>query len=237
LNLRKVLTVMSLLCVIACATTTPHDTMQQAEAHYKIGVAYLNDSKIQQAFVEFQKAYELNPNDKEVLNAIGIIYLLYFDETAKAIDFFEKATKLDPNYSDAYNNLGFAYEKLGRYDTAISYYKKALSNLVYPTPEKAYISMGNSYYRLGKYEDALHSYKEAVKRAPDLSLPYMRMALCYNAMGRYGDAATAMTYAITLDPVYKGNREKALENFSIWKLKATGNEEKDIQDYIEIINY
>jgi len=237
LNYRKVLTVMCLLYVIACATPATHDTMQQAGAHYKIGVAYLNESKVQQAFVEFQKAYELNPNDKEVLNAIGIIYLLYFDETAKAIDFFEKATKLDSNYSDAYNNLGFAYEKLGRYDTAISFYKKALANLVYPTPEKAYISMGNSYYRLGKYEDALYSYKEAIKRAPDLSLPYMRMALCYNAMGRYGDASTAMTYAITLDPVYKGDREKAVENFAIWKLKATGNEEKDIEDYIEIIKY
>ena len=90
-----------------------------------MGVAYLNEEKVQQAFVEFQQAYQLNPNDKEVLNAIGIIYLLYFDETAKAIDFFEKATKVDPNYSDAYNNLGFAYEKLGRFDAAITFYKKA----------------------------------------------------------------------------------------------------------------
>jgi hypothetical protein len=63
------------------------------------------------------------------------------------------------------------------------------------------------------------------------------MALCYNAMGRYGDASSAMTYAITLDPAYKGNREKALEDFALWKLNASGYEEKDIQDYIEIIKY
>lgn len=202
-----------------------------------MGVAYLNEAKVQQAFVEFQQAYQLNPNDKEVLNGIGIIYLLYFDETAKAIDFFEKATKVDPNYSDAYNNLGFAYEKLGRFDAAITFYKKAVTNLTYSTPEKAYISLGNAYYRLGKYEDALYSYKEAIKRAPNLGLPYLQMALCYNAMHRYGEASTAMTYAITLDPAYKGDREKALEDFTLRKLKASGYEEKDIQDYIEILKY
>jgi len=211
--------------------------LQKASAHYKIGVAYLNDNKAQLAFVEFQKAYELNPKDKEVLNAIGIIYLSYFDETAKAVDFFEKAVEIDPNFSEAYNNLGYAHEKLGHFDTAISFYKKALSNLLYATPEKAYISMGTSYYRLGKYEDAIHSYKEAIKRAPNLTLPYLKLALCYNALGRYGDASTAMTYALTIHPVYKGDRVKALEDFTIMKLKATGFEEKEIQDYIEIIKY
>ncbi len=220
MNYRKILTVLSLLFVIACATPQSKEAVQRAGAHYKMGVAYLKEEKVQQAFVELQQAYQLNPDDKEVLNGIGIIYLLYFDETAKAIDFFEKATKVDPNYSDAYNNLGFAYEKLGRFDAAIPFYKKAVSNLTYSTPEKAYIGLGNAYYRLGKYEDALYSYKEAIKRAPNLGLPYMRMALCYNAMGRYGEASSAMTYAITLDPAYKGDREKALEAF--YPLEAQG---------------
>jgi len=227
-----------MLFVIACATAHPNgDNIQSATAHYKIGVSYLNEAKAQQAFVEFHKAYELNPDDREVLNAIGIIYLLYFDDTAKAIDFFEKAIKADPNYSEAYNNLGFAYEKLGQFDKAIPFYKKAVSNLLYSTPEKAYISMGNSYYRLGKYDDAISSFKNAVNRAPELSLAYMRMALCYNAMGRYGEASTSMTYAIKVDPVYKGDKEKALEDFTVRKLKATGYEEKDLRDYIEIIKY
>lgn len=233
----KIFAIMSMLFLIACSTVQTGDKIQEAGAHYKIGVSFLNDAKAQQAFVEFQKAYELDPGNKEVLNAIGIIYLLYFDETAKAIDFFEKAVKADPNYSESYNNLGFAYEKLGQFDKAIPFYKKALSNLMYSTPEKAYLSMGNSYYRLGKYEEAISAYKDAAKRAPELSLPYLRLALCYNAMGRYGDASTALTHAITLHPVYKGDKEKALEDFAIMKLTATGYEEKDLRDYIEILKY
>ena len=233
----KVLILVSLFCAVACATVTHNEDIQKAGAHYKIGVAYLNENKVQQAFVEFQKAYEFNPNDKEVLNAIGTIYLLHYDETAQAIDFFARATAIDPGYSEAYNNLGFSYERLGRFNEAIPFYKKAVSNLLYTTPDKAYIGMGNAYYRLGKFEDAINSYKEAAKRNPNLSLTYLRIALCYNAMGRYGDASSAMSYALTLDPFYKGDREKALEDFTIRKLKATGYEEKDIQDYMEIIKY
>jgi tetratricopeptide (TPR) repeat protein len=213
------------------------DAEKKAGAHYKIGLSYLNENNAQQAYVEFYKAYELDPKNKDVLNCIGIVYLLHFDEPLKAAEFFEKATKVDPNYSEAYNNLGYSYEKSSRFEKAIPFYKKAISNPVYSTVEKAYINMGNSYYRLGKYDDALASFKEAAKRAPALSLTFLRMALCYNAMGKYGDAATAMNQAISLDPIYKGDRVKAMEDFKAGKIKATGYEEQDIRDYIEILKY
>jgi type IV pilus assembly protein PilF len=230
--------VLFLTCFLSsCATTDTVQDSQSAGAHYKIGVAYLNDNRVQQAFLEFQKAYEFNPRDKEVLHAIGLVYLMHFDDTQKAIEYFEKALRVDPNYSEANNSLGVAQDKLGNFETAITYYKKAVSNLLYSTPDKPYINMGNSYYRLGRYDEALYVYKEAIKRAPDLSLPYLRMALCYNKMGRYGDAALAMTQALKLDSFFKGDREKAFESFNNRKLKVSGYEEKDINDYLDILRY
>jgi tetratricopeptide (TPR) repeat protein len=227
----------ALICVISCASMRSEENIQKAGAHYKMGVANLNESRIQQAFVEFHKAYELDPNNREVLNAIGILYLLHLDEPIKAIGYFEKAAKADPLFSDAYNNIGYAYEKTGNYEKAITFYEKALSNPVYITAEKAYINIGSSYYRMGKYEAALISYKEALKRSPNMSLAYMRLALCYNALGKYGEASTAMTHAIDLDSIYKGNREKALEDLNIRKLGASGYDERDIRDYLEILKY
>jgi len=76
--------------ICSCASVVTESESQKASAYYNIGVGHLSENKIQQAFVEFQRAYELNPNNKEVLNAIGIIYLGYFDETQKAIDSFKK---------------------------------------------------------------------------------------------------------------------------------------------------
>ncbi len=231
----KIFVVFFLLSLsVSCATT---DTVNKSEAHYKLGIAYLNGNEVQRAFVEFHKAYELNPNNKEILNAIGIIYPLHLDETQKAIGWFEKAVKEDPSFSEAYNNLGYSYEKVGDFEKAISFYQKALSNPLYPTAEKAYINMGNTYYRLGKYEAALQAYKEAIRRVSGLSPAYWRMSLCLNALGRYGEASTAITEAVKLDPLYLGDREKAVQDLRVKRLGAKGSEEKDIADYLEILKY
>jgi tetratricopeptide (TPR) repeat protein len=235
----KRLILIATLCMIpfitACASTENREV--KATAYYKIGVAYLNENKIQQAFVEFHRAYELDPRNKEVLNAIGYIYLIHLDKPEEAIAYFNKAVDVDPDYSDAYNNLGYAYEISGKLERAIAYYKKAISNPVYPTADKTYVNLGSSYYRLGRYNDAMTAFKEAIKRNPDFFLPYMKVALCYNALGKYGDASTAMTRAIELEPTYKGDKEKAIEDLTLKKIKATGYDEQEIRDYLEILKY
>jgi type IV pilus assembly protein PilF len=223
--------------MVSCATVDKESAIRNASGRYKIGVGYYSEGKVQQAFVEFQYAYELNPQNKEVLNAIGIIYLLNFDEPLTAIDFFQRAIKIDPAYAEAYNNLGYAHAKIGKYDEAISNYKKAVSNLFYTSPEKAFVSMGRAYYRMGRYDEAAAAYKEAIKRAPNLDLPYMGLALCYNATGKYGDASAALAHAIVLNPQYRGNAKMAADDFLIRKLGASNDDEKDFADYLEILKY
>jgi Tfp pilus assembly protein PilF len=226
-----------LLFIVSCATLATESATQSSAARYTIGVGYYSEGKVQQAFVEFQHAYELNPQNKEVLYSIGVIYLLDFDETLKAIDFFQRAIKIDPDFSEAYNNLGYAYAKIGQFDAAIPFYKKAVSNLLYATPEKAFVNMGKAYYRLGRFDDAAVAYREAIKRAPNLDLPYLGLALYYNATGKYGDASAALSRAIVLNPQYKGNSKMAAEDFLIRKLGASGYDQKDLADYLEILKY
>lgn len=225
-----------IIFLCSCATMTEKD-IQMASAHYQLGVSYLHDNNIQPAFVEFQKALELNPHDKEIHNAIGIIYLLKFEDYPKAIHHFQEALKIDDTFSEASNNLGLAYEKMGKFSEAIESYKKAISNPLYRNAAKALTNLGRVYYRLNKYDDAIDAYKEAIKRFSDFHLPYYGLALCYNAKGIYGDAATAISYAITLDPRYKGDRDKAVEDLKEKKLSVRGEEEKDIVDYLEILKY
>lgn len=225
-----------IIFISSCATMTG-ENIQKAGAHYKLGKSYFYENNIQSAYIEFQKALELNPKDKEALNAIGIIQLLKFEDFQKAVDFFQKAIKIDPNFSEAYNNLGGAYEKLGKFNEAIDSYNRALSNLMYQTPEKAYNNLGWLYYRLGRYDDAIDAYKDALRRVNNFYRSYYGLALCYNAEGRYGDAAGAIARAIELDPLYKGDKNKALKDFENRKLIAKGEEERYIIDYIEILRY
>ena len=234
--MKKLMILIMAVFVGSCATASIENT-QKATAHYKLGVSYLNENNVNPAFIEFQKAYELNPEDKEVLNAIGIIYLLKFEDYPKAIDFFQKAVNIDPDFAEAHNNLGFAYEKSKKFNEAIESYKKALSNLIYRSPEKAYYNLAKVYYRLGKYDEAINAHKEALKRMMDFYPSYYGLALCYNAKGRYGDASLAITKAIEIDPLYKGSKNTAIRDLSQRKLNARGEDEKDIADYLEILKY
>lgn len=222
---------------LACATTDKPVNPSQAESVYRIGVAYLQENKIQRAFVEFQKAYEMDPRNKDVLNGIGVIYLLHFDEDEKAAEFFQKAVSVDPQFSEAYNNLGVVYEKKGEYEKAVETYRKALSNLTYATPEKAFVNMGNCYYRMKKYDLAIRSYQEALKRDSKLSIAYMRLALALNMASKFGDAAEAMNKAIAYDPAYRGSREAAVRDLREKRLTASGPDWQDITDYLEILKY
>lgn len=231
----------SLLIIVlfigGCATMSGEEKSQKATAHYQLGVSYLNDNNIQPAFVEFQKALELNPNDKEVLNAIGVVYLLKLEDYPKAIEYLQRALRVDRNFSEASNNLGFAYEKSGKYDAAVDSYKVAIANPIYKGTEKAFNNLGRTYYRMKRYNEAIDAYREAIKRYPDFHLPYYGLAICYNAMGRYGDAATALKKAMDVDPVFRGNREKAADNMRERKILLKGDEEKDMEDLLEIMNY
>lgn len=238
-NIYKIFSLALTLALFAggCATTKTDETLQKASAHYRMGLSYLNDNNIQPAFVEFQKAIELDPGNKEVLNAIGVIYLMKLEDFSKAIEHFKRALQADDNYAEASNNLGIAYEKTGRFNEAIEAYKTALANPFYINTEKAFNNLGRAYYRDRRFPEAVNAYKEALKRFPDFHQPYYGLALCYNATGKYGEAAAALRRAYELDPAYKGNREKAIKDMREQKLTIKDYEEKDIDDLLEIMNY
>jgi type IV pilus biogenesis/stability protein PilW len=232
----KIKNILLLILIFLSSCATTGENVRKASAHYKIGLSYFYENKIQSAFVEFQKALELNPEDKDALNGLGLVYIK-FGNFQKARESFIEAVNIDPDFSDAHNNLGVTYINMGKWSEAVDSFKKALKNPFYKTPENAYYNIGNAYYRLGLFDDAINAYNEAIKRMQNFHLPYYGLALCYNAKGRYGDAASAMTRAIELDPVYKGNKDKTAEDLKEKKLKAKGDEEKDIIDYIEILKY
>jgi type IV pilus assembly protein PilF len=224
-----------LLC--SCAGSGTDERIRKASAHYQLGLSLMNDNNIQPAFVEFQKALELNPNDKEALNVIGVIYLLNLEDYPKAIEYFQRALRTDPKYAEASNNLGIGYEKIGRYEEAIESYRKAASNPLYRNAEKALNNLGWAYYRVKRYQESVDAFKNALRRYPEFSLPYYGLALCFNAMGRYEGAFGALKKAIEYDPAYKGNMEKAKRVMAEKKMIAKEDEERDLEDYLEIMNY
>ncbi|MBF0344212.1 MAG: tetratricopeptide repeat protein [Nitrospirae bacterium] len=222
-----------LIVLSACATANKE---KQLKAHYNIGVAKLNENDIQGAYVEFKRALELNPRDKESLNALGIVYL-QLDDYDHAKQSLLKALEVDPKYSEAYNNLGLIYVRINQWEESVNAFENAIRNPFYSAPDKAYNNLGYSLYRLGRYEKAISAFNESIKRNESNQLPYYGLALAHNAIGHYGDASVFLMDAIKYDPNYNGNVKKAQDDFNRKRHRGNKQDEKDYTDFLEILNY
>ncbi len=225
-----------LVYMSGCASVEVVDDKKEADYHYKMGLSYFNEGKMQAAYVQLQKALQFDPSNKDVLNNLGLVYM-NLEENNKAIDTFQQAVSIDPKFSDAFNNMGVAHLKAKQYKEAIAAFEKAISNPVYETPEKAYYNMGDAYYRTKDYQKALNAYRSSAIRAPQFALPFFRMALSYNKLARYGDASSALITGLRLEPAYNGNKEKFESDVKARLASVVGDEADDMRDFLEILKY
>lgn len=86
------------------------------------GLAYYNSGKADQYIATLKNQLEKNPNDKESLYNIGVMYSKDSSKEADAEAAFKKLVDLDPKYPNALNNLVFAI--IGDDDKAINDYKE-----------------------------------------------------------------------------------------------------------------
>jgi type IV pilus biogenesis/stability protein PilW len=255
-NLKFNTTSLNILCFVifsllfsGCATPTLEE-IKNAEAHNKLGYSYLSSGRLNEAFIEFQKALKLNPKNKETLNYLGYISAR-FNKYDDAIAYYKKAISIDPNYSEAMNNLGVVYLDLKNWDEAIKYFKAALSNPLYHTPERAYSSMGYAYYQKGDYRNAEKALKEALIRNPVFPLAMYTLGLVYVKLGDEEAAIEEFKKAIgivsdfvdahwELAKVYlsTGQRAKALKHFRVVVEKDENKERRrEALKYIERLKY
>ena len=192
-------TVYSLLFAPGCATQAKVQRLKEASAHYKLGISYLNDQMTQQAFVEFQKAVEQNPDDRDSHYALGHIYFLQqkFDEAEKE---FRKAVKIDKDYSEAHNYLGKVYEQKGEIDSAIREYKMALKNPTYSTPDIARYNLGVAFQIKGERDEAIREFQQAVLINPDHLLARYALAQSYAKSGKFEEAISSYKEVLRLFP-------------------------------------
>lgn len=171
---------------------------RQADAHYKLGMAHLNENNLQMAFMEFQKSIESNPKDKAYYYAIGFVYFK-MDRYQNAIDAYKKALTIDPLYPEAHNGLGTVYGKMGKWDDAIGEYNKALSDAGYSTPQWVHYNIGYAYFNKGDYQTALSEFKQAEKIQPDMAMFHFWLGLVYTKLELTQDAIAAYEEAKRLD--------------------------------------
>ena len=241
----------SFLFFTSCATTPNTKDINMAEAYNKIAVSYLKNGQTNRAYIEFQKAIKLNPENKETLNYLGYINASSFKKYEEAISYYKRAISIDPNYSEAMNNLGVVYLEIEDWDNAIRSFNDAVKNSIYLTPERAYSSMGYAYYMKGDYYKAEESLRKALMRNPIYPLANYTLGLVYVKLSDDKRAIKEFMKVIAINPedinahwelaqIYlrRGSNAKALKHLGIVAEKDTDMEKSKMAiDQIEKLKY
>jgi type IV pilus assembly protein PilF len=227
------------LVLSGCKHVPTEKELRGAEIHFELGVQ-AQSRNVKEAYLEFQKALELNPDYPEAHNAIAILLHLSFNRPDEAITHYKQALKARPGFSEAKTNLGNAYLSQERYDEAISLYEEALNDMLYPTPYIAQGNIGWALYKKGELEPALQSIKAAVTTNPGFCLGYRNLGVIYEGQGseaescryfgRYREACPEEADAYMREGAClakQGKVDDARERFTTCEAKAKTEAMKD----------
>src|SRR5438876_708200 len=121
--LRSLIGLLAVVLLTSCASNEDARTrLRESDGHYKEGVSFLETDQ-QRAFVAFQKAIALNPDNFDAHYALGNIYFKR-KEFIEAEREFRAAAELNPNDGETLNYLGRSLMLQGRRPEAIEVLKK-----------------------------------------------------------------------------------------------------------------
>lgn len=198
-----------------CATS--EGSVQKSKGYYQEGIASLDQDQ-QKAFVSFQKAVQLDPNNKEARYGLGHILALQ-GKLPQAEEELRAATKLDESYSEAYTYLGQVLEKQGRWKEAIASFRQALTNPLYGTPDLARFHLGRALAHEGDYQGAMEAFEDAlVVNPPNVppALLQLELGRAYYKLGFERRSREALTKVTTLD---KGGEYAAVAKELLTRIK------------------
>ena len=181
-----------------CATSDV--SAQKSKGYYQEGVASL-ESDQQRAFVSFQKAVKLDPNNKEARYGLGHILAMQ-GKLPQAEEELIAATKLDENYSEAYTYLGQILEREGRWTESIAAFRQALTNPLYATPDLARFHLGRLLAHEKDYQGAMEAFEDAlVVNPPNVppALLHLELGRAYYNLGFDRRSRETLTKVMALD--------------------------------------
>ncbi len=168
-----------------------------AETCESFGDYQLKHGNMDGAFVQYDRALRLDPENLRVRYKIGHLFLerRLPDEALKE---FEKILKLDSSYTLAYEGMGQALMQMGRYDQAEKNFYQAIeldSNLWL-----SHNFLGMIYDRRLCFDEAIVHYERAIGLKSDEDFLFNNLGMSYYLKGDYEKSAQMLRKAIEVKP-------------------------------------
>jgi Flp pilus assembly protein TadD len=156
-----------------------------ASAYLVLGIALEKMGYLYKALVTYEKAYQLDPEDPEVVINLGQL-ANKFNMPDVSEKLCRKYIEKKPEAALGYNNLACVLSGQGRVDEAIEILRQA----IYKVPQEALLwnSLATILAEEGRIEESIVFYREAIRLVPGCTRYYHNLAYAYMHLNRVAEA-------------------------------------------------
>jgi tetratricopeptide (TPR) repeat protein len=200
-------------------------------ARSNLGLALLDEGRLQEGVEQCREALAINPDQLDAQYNLGLA--LFQEGSAdeamvhspgamqgwldEAIYHYRQALQIDPENVDVLDNLGDALARDGRPEEAITEYRAALK--ASPDNAETHYDLGKALASLGQTDESIAEYREAVRCNPEYPDAHNNLGIALAKRGQTGEAIDHLEKALELDPSSPSH-----ENNLAWMLATAPRE-------------
>jgi tetratricopeptide (TPR) repeat protein len=187
-------TTLTLLCLLSCLVTgslaLSQDGPAQAIRLNNLGVAYMNQARIDEALASFRQALQRDPSSSvaRMNEGIALIQAQRLDEGRDAL---LDATRQQPRNARAWYNLGLAYRTLGESDSAIDAFERVAQ--LDPNDADTLYFLGQLHAQAGRHDEAIALFVRCLALDPRHVSAEFGLARAYQLSGNAAAATQHLT--------------------------------------------
>ena len=129
------------------------------------GVGYEKLGRLAETEADLRRALALSPDEPNVLNYLGYLYLEQGRNLDEARQLISRAVELRPDDGFIIDSLGWAYFMSGQYEDAVRHLEQAVA--VEPGDPTINEHLGDAYWQVGRTIEARFRWKAAMDSEPE----------------------------------------------------------------------
>ncbi|HET6432859.1 type IV pilus biogenesis/stability protein PilW [Dyella sp.] len=168
---------------------------EAARIHTELGQHYMQGGDLQTALEKLTKALQFDEGYAPAHTVIAVVYER-INDMPKAELHYRRAVELEPTKGGPNNNLGAFLCRVGKGAESEAYFRKAVADPFYSTPDVALTNAGVCQLKNGDAAAAQNEFREALQRNPNNGEALLQLA---NTMYQSGDAFRARAFLQRFD--------------------------------------